>query len=402
MCWVIRRDAFMAAARQGIRTASQLRTAAANEQALGKRPDWGFDFSEGVRRIVEPEHSAARQQIADELARRRGLERDFSDCKRRCSDLRRQMSRSRQRRADVRIELHRVEEHIETAIKPGLAAVDDALRALYSRKQEAEVVVDCPLWDDVRYVLEADNGLVVDDPDDIEALRSRRLGKKQREKLGGRSVIVATRGTDALLPESRAFALSGEVDLRSLRELDPETVIVWHRVPSDDDKHNMHVPPRFQAVRQLMMYLQRWRPEAERIKYAQILCAANDTNTGCAERVFRVEFHPSREWCRKRYMGFIDASCNECQWGAEYVRPPPRHYVCPRCFGYYADPPHLAEQCPTIDRADWVPMHERLRPSSIPLSRLREVQWDAPEAEVAAARYIKPESDGSIRLFNPR
>lgn len=401
MCWVIRKDMFMAGLRRGLRTASQLRQAAHDEPMLHKQADWGQCFCGGVHRIVEPEHSATRQRIGDALAEERRLQRELTDCKRQCSRLRREMQASSSHyRADLRIEIHRIESVIENTINPGLEAVALSLRDLTKAKLDAEVTVECLTWDDVRFVLESKSNFVVEDPDDIEAIRSRKLGKKHRERIGGQSVIVGMRGVDASLPENHAHVLSGTVLLRDLAVLDPETVIVWQRVPADDNKHNTHIPPRFQTIRTLMMYRQRWRPELERAQYAGVLGAINIP--GSAEKLFRVDAHPSLEYSRKHFKGFLDESCNECEWGAEYIRPPPCDYVCGRCCNYFADPPHRTEQCPTIGRDDWVAMCDRPQPSSIPISQMREVRWDGPEAEVAAAVYVKLDSEGGIRLFNPR
>jgi len=237
-------------------------------------------------------------------------------------------------------------------------------------------------WEDLRFLVEKELGLVWDDPQNPRAPR----------RPGQDTCVMGVLLEDYLATERcqrDMYALSDDAELNPLCE------VVVIRVPTDD-KYNDYVPA---STAQHRLRRQATTDE-ERLAIAVAVQQTEWQRTAPGARGRRrCAVHPSTTAAR-RCKGFVNRAGARVAWAAAPVAIP-EGYLCDRCFNYVTDPPHLSSRCPTLADPRWRNMSERLMPVGIPASDLVQVT-EASEAAVRDATYAQLQPDGRFRLYNRR
>lgn len=253
-------------------------------------------------------------------------------------------------------------------------------------------------WEDVRFNVERAHRMVIDD---IKGFEDACL-KRQPYHIRADACVVGLLSTEAKTWKD-AFILGEDFDVSTVAD---DAAIILVRLPNGQTtkgstKLNTYVPFNQQRELHTEKVAQRVKdlyarfhslPESEEIRRFQILqdISALEFSNRIEEpagRFRRAKQHPSMDFSRDKFRGFVNCRNERLTWDMVAPPAPDEGYTCFYCNNYFK-PLHFNADCPGRKRRDWLDMKRRQAPFGIPANQRRLVPWDSPIDAITTAPWL--------------
>ena len=254
-------------------------------------------------------------------------------------------------------------------------------------------------WEDVRFNIEMAYHMVIDDIEGFEdACRNHRPYHVRAD-----SCVVGLLSTESK-SWTNAYILGDDFDVSTVPG---DAAIILIRLPNGQtpkgsNKLNTYVPANQQRemqkakVAHLVQDLQRQfdaLPETQDdrrfaiLQQMQSLEQVECIHEAPKGRFRRAKHHPSHDFARDKFKGFINGRGERKGWDEIPPPAPDEGYVCFYCRNYFK-PLHFNTDCPGRKRRDWIDMKRRQAPFGIPANQRRLVPWESPVEAIATADWL--------------
>lgn len=268
-------------------------------------------------------------------------------------------------------------------------------------------------WDDIRFAIERENKMVIEN---ISAFQ-KSCEKHRRYHVTADTCIIGFLSSHMDANMSENYILDEDFDVSSMP--DDECVIVTSVPCGRSDKGanriNTFVPTRFlpelaeqetaSELEEMKRELSAATNELDQLRIMERmsgLISGMPTSHHQRSRAFRrASVHPSRAVAQNMCKGYVAADRSILSWADALKTGAPKavprdDYTCFGCLNYF-QPMHFINDCPGQHIADWIPMNRRSAPHGVPSTDRVLVPWDAPECEIARAKW----KDANGNLWKP-
>jgi len=267
-------------------------------------------------------------------------------------------------------------------------------------------------WDDIRFVIERENKMVIEN---IRAFQAA-CEKHRRYHITADTCIIGFLSSHMDASMSQNYILGEDFDVSTVSETEciVVTSVPCGRSEKGANRINTYVPTRFlcelaeqetaEQLEELRRDLSTATTELDQLRIMErmsgLISGMPTSHQQPHHRTFRrASVHPSRAVAQNMCKGYVAADRTILSWTDVTDTPkavPRDDYTCFCCFNYFK-PMHFINDCPGQRRADWIPMIRRNAPHGVPSTDRVFVPWDAPECEIAEAKW----KDANGNLWKP-